>query len=1263
MFVDTIITETIRLVIGYHVLDLINEKLNTGYHGVKHMFISNDINKTGRLTKESFKWVINQLCGCLSNDTWNKIVHKFKLNENETISFEEFISFFNSNQKVKKELASTNKNIQLIDFKSSSMNSLLSQRDLSKKIPLPELSASYCLSLIKLKAVQKEFDPKNVLAEECFTKNIILPHHLKHLLNLWELKISNSEFHKLWTKFDIYNTGCCRTQLFLRLINYKFETNQSKKDLTTSESCVVEKNVSDNLIDSNCKQNNSLDTCRTKKTIDLIDEEVQEEFYQDEQPQIRTEILENEIVPSNEQIQNEECELKEENNEISDFDIKIPETLRSEHSTKQDRRIDSSLSEKRIKSMVYNLKKSKEYRPNDDLIAYLNNKLNEGFIVLRAAFEYIDQDNLGHLFSHEFRTVLDEFKIYTDAKLLNKFLKTHGLLKNDQLVDYIKFLKVFQDRDSRSAYRQLLKNGESLGESTCLSDQIKKSIEHKFLIRITEAQFEKLKEFLNIDSTNSKVNWEILFNKFSEIDPWNMFKDTYEKSSKKSRKISGSTIKSTRSKSLLNFNIKNQRLMEFNEPLIEENPYESDFSNDDEDLKSSEFESDEEIFSSIVDFTKKRDRMQKKSKFTEFSKKFQDDLKVIRNLEKKVEAIIRLQFHSINKYFSGLDPQQTECIDKETFRLLMIKCGANFTSEQIDLLWKDFEADSIPFSNFLRRFFRPDEFNNFREIRQKIKLEKHIREENRNNEITSRLNTTSQIEFKSKYESNKKKTLTIFQKVKPTISQNWNQLKNDFKAEDKLSKFFITIYKAYDILRKYQIELNEKELHELCDDFLSNGTNFDYVKFLKFFRDEKTESKNLNWNGLNPILIGLIKKLREKHFDANKSNRANDHDVSNLRILFKKHDSCKKGYLTQVEFKNLLSNFGMNPSADHMYMMLCEYDPELNGTFNYENFIHAIKDKLILKMDMDLKSFIGGCLGGFAGIISSYPFDTLKVRIQNQHISDIKYSGSLDCLSQIIKKETASALYKGMSSPLVGSMFINAVLFGVEENVRKMLHLNDAKYQTGQKTKEFYELYAISGAIAGLTQSFLLSPVELVKIKMQIPNCQYKSTWCCTKEIIQNQGYRHLLRGTWLTVLRDVPGVSSYFVSFEYICNSFKTSRDNLPVLHLLMAGGIAGCFSWLITYPFDVIKTRFQADQSYTGVRDCIRKSLSTEGKRVFFRGLAPTLLRAFPNNAAVFATVTLFNRLMNKIVPDDNYELTTSTIPSYPNLHFFIDTYDMHR
>ena len=75
---------------------------------------------------------------------------------------------------------------------------------------------------------------------------------------------------------------------------------------------------------------------------------------------------------------------------------------------------------------------------------------------------------------------------------------------------------------------------------------------------------------------------------------------------------------------------------------------------------------------------------------------------------------------------------------------------------------------------------------------------------------------------------------------------------------------------------------------------------------------------------------------------------------------------------------------------------------------------------------MELHSFIGGCIGGyylifeiyvifnltfflnkgFAGILSSYPFDTVKVRIQNQNIQNLKYKGAIDCLRKIIANES-----------------------------------------------------------------------------------------------------------------------------------------------------------------------------------------------------------------------------------------------------------------
>jgi len=109
-------------------------------------------------------------------------------------------------------------------------------------------------------------------------------------------------------------------------------------------------------------------------------------------------------------------------------------------------------------------------------------------------------------------------------------------------------------------------------------------------------------------------------------------------------------------------------------------------------------------------------------------------------------------------------------------------------------------------------------------------------------------------------------------------------------------------------------------------------------------------------------------------------------------------------------------------------------------------------------------------------------------------------------------------------------------------------------------------------------------------------------------------------RGFGITVLREVPAFGIYFGSYEVMIRNFGEST---PVV--LMAGGMAGIFSWIFTYPQDVIKSRLQADgfgsnQQYSGTRHCLQASLQAEGYGCLSRGIGSTVIRAFPMNAVTF-------------------------------------------
>jgi solute carrier family 25 (mitochondrial carnitine/acylcarnitine transporter), member 20/29 len=92
---------------------------------------------------------------------------------------------------------------------------------------------------------------------------------------------------------------------------------------------------------------------------------------------------------------------------------------------------------------------------------------------------------------------------------------------------------------------------------------------------------------------------------------------------------------------------------------------------------------------------------------------------------------------------------------------------------------------------------------------------------------------------------------------------------------------------------------------------------------------------------------------------------------------------------------------------------------------------------------------------------------------------------------------------------------------------------------------------------------------------MQLENTKYRSTFECAKDLALNKGLTSLSRGFMLTVLRETPACAVYFASFEHLTNSKKS--DDAPFWKLFWGSGVAGCLSWVVTYPSIQLKPDFK--------------------------------------------------------------------------------------
>ncbi|KAF2301283.1 hypothetical protein GH714_022404 [Hevea brasiliensis] len=284
------------------------------------------------------------------------------------------------------------------------------------------------------------------------------------------------------------------------------------------------------------------------------------------------------------------------------------------------------------------------------------------------------------------------------------------------------------------------------------------------------------------------------------------------------------------------------------------------------------------------------------------------------------------------------------------------------------------------------------------------------------------------------------------------------------------------------------------------------------------------------------------------------------------------------------------------------------------------------------------REFVAGGFGGIAGIISGYPLDTLRIRQQQNSNS----GSALSILRRVIAAEGPRALYRGMGAPLASVTFQNAMAFQIYAILSRAF---DSSVSVNDPPS--YKGVALGGVGTGALQSLMLTPVELVKIRLQLQDKSHaelhhidchKGPISVAKSILRTEGLRGIYRGFSITVLRDAPSHGFYFWTYEYMREQLhpgcrKNGQESLRTM--LIAGGLAGVASWVCCYPLDVIKTRLQAQtpsspQKYNGILDCLSRSVKEEGYRVLWRGLGTAVSRAFAVNGAIFSAYEIALRCL---------------------------------
>ncbi|XP_049439936.1 probable mitochondrial glutathione transporter SLC25A40 [Epinephelus fuscoguttatus] len=305
-----------------------------------------------------------------------------------------------------------------------------------------------------------------------------------------------------------------------------------------------------------------------------------------------------------------------------------------------------------------------------------------------------------------------------------------------------------------------------------------------------------------------------------------------------------------------------------------------------------------------------------------------------------------------------------------------------------------------------------------------------------------------------------------------------------------------------------------------------------------------------------------------------------------------------------------------------------------------------------------LQQMAASCSGAILTSLFVTPLDVVKIRLQAQknpfpkgkcfvycnglmdHICVCEngnsrawykapghFSGTLDAFIKIVRNEGVKSLWSGLPPTLVMAVPATVIYFTCYDQLCAALRV-----RMGERAQV---APLLAGAIARVGSATVISPLELIRTKMQSRKQTYRELTDCIRSAVQAEGRLSLWRGLGPTLLRDVPFSAMYWYNYErgksFLCELYNTREPTFTMTFI--SGAVSGSIAAIVTLPFDVVKTRRQVElgelqaknlshQVSTSTLSVMSRIVAQDGFSGLFRGFLPRLIKVAPACAIMIST-----------------------------------------
>jgi solute carrier family 25 phosphate transporter 23/24/25/41 len=346
-----------------------------------------------------------------------------------------------------------------------------------------------------------------------------------------------------------------------------------------------------------------------------------------------------------------------------------------------------------------------------------------------------------------------------------------------------------------------------------------------------------------------------------------------------------------------------------------------------------------------------------------------------------------------------------------------------------------------------------------------------------------------------------------------------------------------------------------------------------------------------------------------------------------IRSLFNEIDTDRSGDITLAELQGAGEQSKLGPlcTLESCKTFLQLADTDGSNTLDFKEFKAWVIDR-----ENVLTSLFHKLDKNKTGSVSSETFQHALVDMgcdisadQARHIIeklDEDKSGTLE-YEELLK---AALIFPGNTAELINACFF-------------MKGGTFLMYEDAETDEEIPALrILLAGTVSGFFARTLTAPQDRIAMNMRAGLISSNSSMISVaKTLVQRDGFRSLWVGNGVNCIKDGPRSGVTFLAYERYKPFLMKDPRSPTLLEKFMCGGLAGYTSMTLTYPLFVAQARIAVAEKgyYTGLADCLTKTVRVEGLRGLLRGYDAASLSVVPERGlSLMAYMTLRDLLIDK-------------------------------